>query len=129
MKDLGTLFDEKSRELHFFYKRVGKIWLYEDFEFLGLAEDFPLGMCFPDRVSRLLEFCSENPGYHVLSGIGHRTYNQYLPNAERYYIGSGDQDPSLMFDLLDSLSAEQFLQVGYTKFASVVGKVKRSEDT
>jgi len=119
MHDLGKLFDESSLELRRFLKRVGKIWLYEELAFLGIEQEWPSGMFGPKRVHMLLEFCAKEPAYHIISCNNYKIYNKYLPDANSYYLADGDTDVSLVLDLLGGLSVDEFLQVGYAKFAPI----------
>ena len=80
----------------------------------------------PKRVHMLVEFCAKEPAYHIISCDDYKIYNKYLPDANSYYLADGDTDVSLVLDLLGGLSVDEFLQVGYAKFAPIFSNIKCS---
>jgi hypothetical protein len=126
MDDRQKKFRETTEELAQFFRRVGQIWLYEELTFLGLDPDCPSGKYRLDRLHLLQEFCARETGYHIISCKDYRIYNKLIPNAKSYYLADGDVDPNLMVNLLSRLTADEFLQVGHTMLAPIVGDVKRS---
>ena len=123
------IFDEVSDDLHAFFERVGKVWIYEELNFLDLEPDMLTGEFHSDTVQSLIDFCSVNSGYHVISSKDGKVHNKLMPDATSYYLADGDADPSLFVDFVSRLSTQDFLQVGYTMFAPVLGKVKGGNDT
>jgi hypothetical protein len=127
MDERQKKFRATSDELGEFFRRVGKVWIYEELAFLGLDPDCLSGKFRRDRLHLLQEFCARETGYHIISCKDYRIYNKLIPNAKRYYLADGDDDPNLMVHLLSRLTADEFLQVGQTMLAPIVGDVKRSD--
>ena len=122
-------FDDTANEHNRFCKRVGRVWLYHILSFLDLEPDALSGHFEPRKVQTLIDFCAENPEYHILSCNDHKIYNKYIANANFYYLADGDQEPDLLFDFEARLSIEDFLQVGHVMFAAVIGNVKNRRKT
>jgi hypothetical protein len=110
-----------------FSKRVGRVMHYFVAEFLGLEPDSVDGSFSPKRISSLIEFCESNPEYHIISSQGFVLYNKYIPDSNFYFIGDGDSDHNLTFDLTSRLSINNFLQVGHAKFAPVTENMKNRQ--
>jgi len=124
MESLEKKFRDSSRELSAFYRRVGKIWMYEELMFLGLEPELLNGLFGSQASQLLLDFCTGEPGYHIVSCQGFKIYNKYMPNANGYYLADGDSDPYLMVDLLSRLTADEVQQVGHTVLPPISGDVK-----
>jgi hypothetical protein len=120
-------FRATSIELQQFFKRVGKIWLYEELVFLGIEPERLTGKFGPSGLHSLQDFCSKNPDFHIISCHDYKIFNQCKPNANSYYLADGDTDPDLMIDLLSRLTVDEYLQVGQTKVAPIVREVKCSD--
>ena len=123
------IFREMAHELHVFFKRVGKVWIYDELKFLDLEPNMLTGEFRRERVQSLIDFCAENTEYHIISCEGDKIFNKFMPEAHCYYLADRDADPDLLHDLCSQLSSEEFLQVGYTMFAPVLGKIKSGRDT
>ena len=126
MDERQKKFRATSDELSKFFRQVGRVWIYEELMFLGLEPDCPSGKFRRDRLHLLQEFCARERGYHIISCKNYKIYNKFVPNAKSYYLADGDNDPQLMVDLLSRLTADEFLQVGQTMLAPIVGDVKSS---
>ncbi|MBM4252915.1 MAG: hypothetical protein FJ146_13165 [Deltaproteobacteria bacterium] len=129
MEGNRKLFRESSRNLHAFFKRAGKVWIYDELRFLDLEPEMLTGEFGSDRVQTLIDFCNANPEYHIISGLDGKVFNKYIPDASIYYLADKDNDPSLMVDLWGALSGEEFLQIGYAMVTPIVGKIKCGNDT
>ena len=123
------IFTKMSHDLHLFFQRVGKVWIYDVLKFLDLEPNMLTGEFWSDRVQSLLDFCNENHGYHIISCKGGHILNKFVPDANSYYLADRDADPDLVHDLCAGLSAEEALQVGYTMLAPILRHIKRSDDT
>jgi hypothetical protein len=119
-------FRDTSKELAEFFKRVGRIWIYEELMFLGIEPETLAGKFRSGRLHLLQEFCLNDPDFHIVSCQDYKIYNKYIPDANGYYLADGDNDPNLMVDLLSRLTADEFLQVGQTVLAPIVGEIKGS---
>ena len=122
------IFDEVSDDLHAFFKRVGKVWIYDELKFLDLEPQMMTGEFRSDRVQSLIDFCQVNSEYHIISRRDGVFYNKYLADSGCYYLADGDKDPSLVVDFLSRLSIPGVMQVGYTMVAAVVNKPKNGDD-
>ena len=84
-----------------FNRRVGLVNNYCELEFLGLTgQDFS-GAFRGRYLPQLVQFCKDNPDYHILSGDGPgRLVNRLILERNYYMIGDGDQDPALVLNYL-----------------------------
>ena len=122
------IFDETSRELHAFFKRVGKVWIYDELKFLDLEPEMLTGEFGSDRVQSLIDFCESNPEYHIISGISGKVYNKFIPKAPVYYLADGDPAPEIFLDVMKGLDVQELLQIGRTMFAPIFSKVEGGND-
>jgi len=117
------IFDQNSRDLHAFFKRVGRIWIYEELKFLGLEPQMISGEFWSDGVSNLTEFCKANPGYHIISSTEGKVFNKFIPSSHFYFLADGDDNPDLMIDLWAHLNIQDFLEIRQAKATSILGKI------
>ena len=129
MDSRRKIFDETSRELHAFFKRVGKIWIYEELKFLDLEPQMMTGEFWSGSVQLLIGFCEANPGYHIISNSDGKVFNKFIPKADVYYLADGDTDPDLMIDLWAALKVQDFLEIRHTMFTPIFGKIDGGDDT
>ena len=84
-----------------FNRRVGLIKNYYDLEWLGLSgHDFcrAFRRCF---LPQLIQFCKENPEYHIVTSDGPgRLINRLVEEKSFYLIGVGEKDPALVLNYL-----------------------------
>ena len=84
-----------------FNRRVGLITNFYDIEWLGLSgHDFcgSFRCCF---LPQLIQFCKDNPEYHILTSDGPgRLINRLVYGKDFYKIGDGDTDPALVLNYL-----------------------------
>ncbi|MCX6107594.1 MAG: hypothetical protein NTY08_17355 [Proteobacteria bacterium] len=128
MDSRRKMFDDTADELQQFFKRVGKVWIYEELKFLDLDPDMMTGEFWGDKVQSLINFCDVNTKYHVISCRGRKIYNKFVPDSSSYHLADGNADPDLFFDFETRLSVNELLQIGCTVFAPVIGKINNSND-
>ena len=122
------IFMEISDDLHAFFKRVGKVWIYDELRFLDLEPQMMTGEFLAHQVQSLIDFCRSNPDYHIISGFQGKVYNKFEPEARIYYLADGDADPDLLLDFGSRLGVQELLQVGYTVLTPIVGTIKGGND-
>ncbi|MCX6107586.1 MAG: hypothetical protein NTY08_17315 [Proteobacteria bacterium] len=122
------IFDEISDDLHTFFKRVGKVWVYDELKFLDLEPEMMTGEFRCYSVQSLIDFCASNPEYHIISRKDCKVYNKFMPEARAYYLADGDAEPELFVDFMRGLDVHELLQVGYTVFTPIVGTIKGGND-
>ena len=69
---------------------------FDNLNFLELAEYGVETWCILGMLpepERLLELVSLHPKLHMVSQIGERYYNRYIPNSDRYGVAKGDPNP------------------------------------
>ena len=83
-----------------FYRRVGIVTPYTQLLALGLPVcDFSSGV-YNDAVLPMVEFCAENPDYHMITILsGGRTINKFVPGERIYQLARGDKNPNLMLSV------------------------------
>lgn len=70
-----------------------------DFEFINITPNSRLGIFNRERLSELVDFCKDNPEYHIISFLenGGVEINDAVEAAALYMLGRGDKDPDLMY--------------------------------
>ena len=93
-----TLNIEFLETCHLFFRRVGKM-RFDDFKDLAIKPDEPIGIFSRSRILELINFCRENPDYHVISVTKQGIFlNGYTSQAAYYCVGWGEVNPRLAFD-------------------------------
>jgi hypothetical protein len=84
-------------EVKQFYDRVKIVFPHTELEQLGLEPDSFSGMFFEESVDQLIEFCTHNSTYHIVTSLGEgRNINKYIPGQRVYSLARGDKNPCLM---------------------------------
>lgn len=66
---------------------------------LGLSPCGLLGEFTKKQVTQLLEFCTKNPDYHVVTLLNPNVYlNRYTLAGRIFRLANGDSDKSVIFD-------------------------------
>ena len=123
------IFEQVANELNAFFKRVGRIWIHEEIAFLDLEHHMLGGEFRANAVPVLIDFCQSNPGYHIVSFKDGLFYNKCVQEAISYHLADGDAESDLVFEFGSRLSDQDFLQVGYAKFAPVLRAIKGGNET
>ena len=91
---IEVLFDIKQ-----FYDRVGMVVTYMEVEWLDLPVVDIGGTFDEEHVPQLLQFCAENPEFHIVTCTGPwRLANKYVTGKRVYMLASGDQNPYLVLN-------------------------------
>jgi hypothetical protein len=122
------IFVQISDDLHAFFKRAGKVWIYDELRFLDLEPAMMTGEFFSNKVQSLIDFCASNPKYHIISSAEGKVYNKFVPKARLYYLADRDANPNLCLDFGSRLGIQDLLQVGHTMFAPKFSKIKGGDD-
>jgi hypothetical protein len=77
---------------------------------IGLTSDSANGIFFPEKIPSLLEWCANNPRYHIISLKDKVHFNCFVEDAKWYYVGAGSNDPNLKH-VQEQLSREDFEQM------------------
>ena len=84
-----------------FNRRVGLINNYYDLEWLGLSGHDFCGAFEFGFLPQLIQFCEDNPEYHLLTCDGPgRLLNRLVQGKSFYKIGNGDTEPALVNNYL-----------------------------
>ena len=84
-----------------FNKRVGLVKNYYEIEWLGLTGHDFCGSFGRSCLPQLIQFCKDNPEYHIVSCDGPGRYiNRLVAHQSFYMIGDGDKDPNLVLNSL-----------------------------
>lgn len=87
-----------------------------DFEFLDIVPSTRLGCFARSRLSELVDFCQNNPEYHIISHLRRVPIkvNAVVEAAAFYLLGEGDADPELMY--VRKMSADALSKLHILKF-------------
>ena len=103
-------------EVDVFTRRTGLLWSQWQVEKLGFHREEISGMFGDSSVGMLLEFCAENPEYHIVSASCGRFENRYFPHKNVYMLAEGDNSPNLVLDMClkkdPNLLMEEMLEEG-----------------
>ena len=79
-----------------FHKAVRIIVDRDEILWLGFDPFSQIGSFRQRDVPSLLEFCVNNPEYHIVTYTsGHRYVNRYVPDQRVYMLATGDKNPYL----------------------------------
>lgn len=83
-----------------FEKQTGMIFEPEKVVNIGLYTKDLTATFYKSEVRDLLDFCAENPKYHIVTILTPSIYvNRYDERARVFYLADGDQDPDYMLNL------------------------------
>jgi hypothetical protein len=86
--------DKRVHPLIQFDRRVGKMEYIELAEY-GIEPDALFGRFRAHRNEELQSICRNWPQLHIFSEIGDTYVNRFEANADAYFLGRGDTEPSL----------------------------------
>ena len=81
-----------------FEERTGLLSSWE-LEELGFHMDDLSGMFGDSAAGILVEFCTKNPQYHIVSASCGRFENRYVSGRNVYMLAEGDKNPNLVLDM------------------------------
>lgn len=99
------------------FKEITKPILDIEFSDVNIISDSITGMFNSYRLDELLTYCKENPQFHIMSFLKGGQYcfvNAPVLNASFYKLGTGDQDPELMY--IEPMSYERYIDSKIRKF-------------
>jgi hypothetical protein len=105
---------ESTDDIAMFYGRTGIICNNEQLEWLDLHPHESFGLFDESQAAVLLDFCANNPQYHIISGTQPgRMENRFVPGQRIYYLADGDDYPHLVLNIflkknVFSLAEEMF---------------------
>lgn len=83
-----------------FDRQTGMICDPEKVRSLGLYTKDVIASFYKSDVQDLLDFCAENPKYHIVTILTPSIYvNRYDDRASMFHLANGDQDPNYMLNL------------------------------
>jgi len=84
-----------------FNQRVGLVKDFYELEWLGLSGHDFCGSFGRSCLPQLVQFCDDNPEYHILTCDGPGRYvNRLVADKSFYMIGDGDKNPNLLLNRL-----------------------------
>ena len=114
-------------DANLFYQRTGLISHFEELLSLGFARSDYSGAFWGPQVEALINYCKNDPCYHIITiTVPGRYENRYIPGKNLYYLADGDQNPTLILDLLLHKSLSHFAKEGLTKAFAIIFDGHRS---
>ena len=113
-----------------FYRRVGIILNHDgQLERLGFKLEYVSGGFGPSWIGELLEFCAQNPEYHIVTmTIPGRLENRYVPGRNLHHLANGDKNPCLVFHpFATSSSASLFMEKVASAISAIISDVNRGD--
>jgi hypothetical protein len=115
-------------DIHIFYRRVGLIKYSGRLIPLGLTTDNIGAMFRCSQIDELLEFCSENPAYHIVSGTSPgMCTNRYVEGCTIYMLAKGDKNPNLVLNPYIKKGHELFMEEMHEKVLAIIADMDRRE--
>ena len=116
---------EITDDCDLFYERTGILRRPSQLQALGIPSD-DIGTAFWEKsTGMLLEFCVENPRYHVVSASSGRFENRYVPGRNIYMLAEGDRNPNFVLDMClkknPNLLMEEMLDQALAMHTSIDG--------
>ncbi|MBF0441546.1 MAG: hypothetical protein HQK54_06550 [Oligoflexales bacterium] len=89
-----------TEDYNLFIERTGLLLSQRQVTALGIRTDNIGATFWESSTGMLLDFCKENPMYHVVTIIRPgRIENRYIPRKNIYMLASGDKNPKLVLDM------------------------------
>lgn len=108
--------DEFKKINSHFHKSVGLLNWIEDLEEIGLTPRDVVGTFWPEDLPILIHYCKANPDYHIVTKISmNLLVNRYDSKGIRFYLASGDPDPSIHLEtppeIIEQIFADLHLMI------------------
>jgi len=82
-----------------FHKAVKIIVDPDELHWLGFDPFSQIGAFQQSDIPSLLDFCQQNPEYHVVTYTSdHRYVNRYVPDQRVYRLATGEKNPYLVYN-------------------------------
>ena len=118
---------EVTNDIGPFYRRIGLLCTYPQLEWLGFYLDNSEGMFTLSQSRMLLEFCRDNPEYHVVTCTHPgRLENRYVPGKNVYLLAEGDKNPNLVLDMFWKKNACLLEEEMFDQALAIASNVDRS---
>ena len=119
---------ELSHDISAFYRRTGTILNANELIWLGLKADDLTAIFGESEVNILLEFCKDNPEYHIVTIAEQgRLENRYVPGKRVHYLAKGDKNPNLAVNPFVGPDAELYAERVMQSILSVASGMKGSD--
>ena len=130
---MGARFKENLIEVtddyQSFLKRTGTLTYYKDLEDMGFQMFNVCGFFMVTQTSELLQFCEDNPNYHILTMTRPGYYeNRYVPDQMVYHLANGEKNPNLVLNLFLHKNPELFLEEGFAKALAIISQVNGGDE-
>ena len=93
---------------------------------LGFDPFSQTGAFQQSETTSLLDFCAQNPEYHIVTYTSdHRYINRYVPDQRVYRLATGDKNPYLVYNPWIDPQRHLIEEDVFSKFSCEPDKLKR----
>jgi hypothetical protein len=118
---------EKSKIYMKFCRRAGRLMASEMWA-LGFEDSNYCPYFTEERTPLLIQFCKDNPSYHIMSKKDGFIHNCFVPGGDSYYLADGDSEFTGSVEINSDLSEEQLLEFFQSKAFTEFRKSQRDRD-
>ena len=113
-----------------FRERTGLLCSLSEVETLGFHVDNIAGTFWESHIPMLLDFCKENPLYHVVTSTRPgRFENKYIPHRNLYILAEGDKNPNLIFDIAHNKNTNLLYEEMFEEALAIRPSINRGYKT
>lgn len=89
-----------ARSYSDFFDNTKMIFDFFRLRSMGLEPDSFLGTFFPNKMTEVLDFCSQHPDFHIVSAVaGGLLVNRYDARGTVFQLAEGDASPDYVYHL------------------------------
>ena len=130
---MGATYQEYKIELidniHVFFRRTGKLSYYKELEWLGFQLESITGGFRQTQVVMLLDFCKNNPEYHIITQTHPGRYiNCFIPGKRSYFLGNGEKNANLVLNPFIRSNADLFAENMLDTTLAMFADINRGND-
>ncbi|MBF0441361.1 MAG: hypothetical protein HQK54_05605 [Oligoflexales bacterium] len=108
-----------------FVKKTGMLCRPHQLIELGFRMDNISCMFWESEAEALLQFCKENPEYHIISATNGRFENRYVPSRNVYMLAKSDKDPNFILDMCLKKSPSLVAKEGLEEALAIISNIDR----
>ncbi len=114
---------EKRKIYEKFCNNAGRLSSVEVWD-IGIEENDFGGYFTEEKIPMLFQFCLDNPEFHIMSDKDGYIYNEFIEDADHYFLANGDLTPGRA-EINTDFTKEELLELeqseAFTEFRKMQG--------